>query len=118
MRPDEKGLTPLHKAVESGRPDCVERLLGAGADVRIRDEHGSTCLDLARTEVARGNDPPAILVLSILEGAEARLELARVESQFTLAATCALTCAGAIALGFAVIAVKILRCRRKRRGEA
>jgi hypothetical protein len=48
----------------------------------------------------------------------ARQRLALVESQFRAAAACTLTCAGAIALGVAVIAVKMVRQGHKRKAES
>jgi hypothetical protein len=75
-----------------------------------------TPLDLARAGAVNG--PEHAAVLAILERAIAWQELASVESQFQAAATCALTCAGLLGLGFAVIAVKTIRDRRKRRARA
>jgi ankyrin repeat protein len=34
---DEEGITPLHRAVQSGAPLAVERLLRSGADPNLRD---------------------------------------------------------------------------------
>jgi ankyrin repeat protein len=116
---DNKGETTLHLAAicsHSGN-QCwriVAVLVAWGADVKIPAANGTTPLDVARAGVAARGDPETAAIVAILEGAIARQKIARIESQLTLAATCALICAGGIALGFAVITVKMLRQRRNR----
>ena len=47
------GHTPLHEAVRQGRPEVVQVLLEAGADLSLRDksgEYGATALDIAIEE--------------------------------------------------------------------
>src|SRR5256885_16870599 len=36
---DDLGKTPLHYAVQDNRLEVVKRLIGAGADVNVHDEH-------------------------------------------------------------------------------
>lgn len=40
------GPTALHMAARSGRLAIVERLIELGADIRIKDDHGDTALDI------------------------------------------------------------------------
>jgi ankyrin repeat protein len=118
------GSTPLHDAVRAHRRDAVELLVAAGADPRIPDGTGTTPLDLAREERIVMTDGVVIrdadreLIVPILERAVARQKLANAESQFRAAATCALTCAGLLGLGFAVIVVKMIRQNPNRRAAA
>lgn len=44
---DEKGMTPLHVAIEHRRKACVEMLLVAGADRTVRDGQGRTPFEAA-----------------------------------------------------------------------
>lgn len=39
--------TYLHLAVWMNRPEIVEKLIGAGADINAQDENGDTALNLA-----------------------------------------------------------------------
>jgi hypothetical protein len=48
------GVTPLHRAVRNRCSAAVETLLGAGADPRLRNDGGSTALDLAHWTTGRG----------------------------------------------------------------
>lgn len=41
------GYTPLHEAVRKGHADVVQVLLGAGADLFLRDKNQATALDVA-----------------------------------------------------------------------
>ena len=41
------GYTPLHEAVRKGHADMVQVLLGAGADLFLRDKNQATALDVA-----------------------------------------------------------------------
>jgi hypothetical protein len=119
---DDNGETPLHYAVRDRWRPGVGLLIAGGADPQIPDLWGRTPLNFARAgHIARGSYIrwPNIIripdkgIIAILERAEARQRLARIESQFTLAATCALACAGILGLGFAVIAVKMVQERRR-----
>jgi ankyrin repeat protein len=112
----DDGKTPLHWTVMVGWRGGGELLLGMGADFRIPDAKGRAALFHARAIV--GDYPEGPAIVAILEGAVARQDLAMAESQFRAAATCALVCAGLLGLGFAVIAVKMVRQKPKRRAEA
>jgi len=46
--PDTYGWTPLHLAVANKKQNCVDLLLKYGANARLKDHHGKSCLDLAK----------------------------------------------------------------------
>lgn len=48
------GVTPLHRAVRNRCSAAVEALLHGGADRRLRNDSGSTALDLAHLTTGRG----------------------------------------------------------------
>ncbi|HEX3589591.1 MAG TPA: ankyrin repeat domain-containing protein [Pseudonocardiaceae bacterium] len=48
------GVTPLHRAARNRCSVAVAALLGAGADPRLTNDHGSTAADLARWTTGRG----------------------------------------------------------------
>ncbi len=48
------GVTPLHRAVRNRCSAAVEALLRAGADPRLRNNHGSAPSDLAHLTTGRG----------------------------------------------------------------
>ncbi len=48
------GVTPLHRAVRNRCSAAVDALLRAGADPRLRNDHGSTASDLAGWTTGRG----------------------------------------------------------------
>jgi hypothetical protein len=134
---NNEGKTPLHEVLASPYSTIptwrmVAFLAGRGADPLIPDADGNTPLRLARmsriiigghvdwADVIKMKEDAAKTehVIAMLEGAIARQELARAESQFRAAATCALVSAGLLGLGFGVIAVKIIGQRRKRRADS
>lgn len=45
---DRFGVTPLMQAVIGNNPAAVRTLIAAGANLKLRDLHGDTALDLAR----------------------------------------------------------------------
>ena len=53
--------TPLHGAVSTGRVDLLEILIGHGADLRAKDGHGKTPLDIA--EQTANPNPEIIKIL-------------------------------------------------------
>jgi hypothetical protein len=114
---DDAGMTPLHHAVESPWRTEIEFLVVRGADPRIPDSQGTTALDIARESSWFWEGPRRERTMAVLERAAACHKLARAESQFRDAATCALVCAGLLGLGFAVIAVKMVGRKRERTAE-
>lgn len=46
-------MTPLHYAVSNNNRVLVELLLSHGADTRIKNSHGRTAYDLARSDPIR-----------------------------------------------------------------
>jgi len=42
------GTTALHVAVQRNQPECLRRLIGAGAAVRLKTDKGKTPLALAK----------------------------------------------------------------------
>jgi serine/threonine-protein phosphatase 6 regulatory ankyrin repeat subunit A len=114
---DEKGRTPLHYAARMWFPGTCEVLVSAGAHPRSRDADGRTPFDLAKEEVVYWRAPKDRAVAAILERAVGMEALAEAEGWFRAAATCALTCAGLLALGFAVIAVKMIGQRHRQAAD-
>jgi hypothetical protein len=51
---DASGVAPLHRAARTRCTGAVRALLAGGADPRLRNEAGSTALDLASTTTGRG----------------------------------------------------------------
>lgn len=49
----KSGRSPLHEAAEHNLDSIVMLLIAAGADVNLRDSHGHTAWDLAKSEVVR-----------------------------------------------------------------
>jgi ankyrin repeat protein len=115
---DKRGRTPLHYSAMYGELDLTNLLLENGADPLAPDAEGATPLDFAREGRAEVEGPDRQMIVAILEIVFARHKLATIGSQFRVAATCVLTCAALLALGFVVIAVKMARQRRKRRAGA
>jgi ankyrin repeat protein len=71
VHPANSGVTPLHLAASLGRLDVVKLLLEQDdIDDSLRDIHGKTCKEVAKTkEVARvieGIDPLQHSLLSVL----------------------------------------------------
>ncbi len=75
---DSQGATPLMFAARTRCVSCVAALLKRGADVRLKDRHGDTALDMARragrtrsAELILAHDPekgPAALLIASREG--------------------------------------------------
>jgi cytohesin len=107
------GETALHGAIWNLRFRGLEVLIVRGADVEIPDSEGRMPLELARLVMADPSDREPLI--RVLDSGIRRRRLARAETWFQLAATCALTCAGLMALGFGVIGAKMVRQRQRSR---
>jgi hypothetical protein len=64
---DDKGRTPLHKAVDRRRRQAVRLLARLGADAEARDADGRSPRDLARQPKSRALDLEAAIDLGIAE---------------------------------------------------
>jgi ankyrin repeat protein len=75
---DKRGVSPLHRAVRTRSADAVRALLAGGAEVRIKNDNGSTPLHLAVQNTGRGGSgSPAckahqmsIIQLLLISGAD------------------------------------------------
>lgn len=62
--------TPLLLAVSQGHMSIIELLVSKGADVRVEDEDGDTCLHLAlmkQSTTVEGDDSPMLESVSTLQ---------------------------------------------------
>ena len=50
MKHPRDGYTPLHEAARQGRPEVVQVLIDAGADIYLKDKNNRTVLDIALEE--------------------------------------------------------------------
>jgi ankyrin repeat protein len=71
---DDRGRTPLMRAVLGGTIELIERLLAAGADPRIRNRDGHTAADVVRDRLAWIAENRAALKPEPARARQAKLE--------------------------------------------